>query len=63
MPTKAADREVDMQNPARASRGQSRASSAPSMRLLWRRSLYGLAVALLLLAGLAAWMVLSFDAD
>ncbi|MBS1180058.1 MAG: hypothetical protein H6R06_4470, partial [Proteobacteria bacterium] len=33
------------------------------MRPLWRRSLYGLAASLLLLAGVAAWLVLSFDAE
>ena len=33
------------------------------MRPLWRRSLYVLTASLLLLAGLAAWLLLSFDAE
>ena len=33
------------------------------MRPLWRRSLYGLAALLLLSAGVATWLLLSFDAE
>ena len=63
MPAQAADREVVIENPDVASAGHSSAPSAPFMRPLWRRSLYVLAASLLLLAGVAAWLVLSFDAE